>query len=147
MEVFIITFITGTISARAILLTDTWSIPKIEAPAAVPAAFNSVMPTVGGWMVAFSVFLFGYTTLMGWSFYGEQFLEYLFGPRIIMPYRWVYCALIPLGAIAKVDLVWAWGDMLNGSQIFPNLIGVIALSGLAATYARRRHMKTEEAVR
>ena len=52
-------------------------------------------------MVAFSVFLFGYTTLMGWSFYGEQFLEYLFGPRIIMPYRWIYCLLIPLGAIAK----------------------------------------------
>jgi AGCS family alanine or glycine:cation symporter len=89
-------------------------------------------------MVAFSVFLFGYTTLMGWSFYGEQFLEYLFGPRIIAPYRWIYCSLIPLGAIAKVELVWAWGDILNGSQIFPNLVGVIALSGLAASFAMRR---------
>jgi AGCS family alanine or glycine:cation symporter len=55
-----------------------------------------------------------------------------------MPFRWVYCALIPLGAIAKVDLVWAWGDMLNGSQIFPNLIGLFALSGLAAKFAKGR---------
>jgi alanine or glycine:cation symporter, AGCS family len=137
MEVFIITFITSTISALAILLTGTWKIDKIEGPAAISEAFNSAMPNVGGWILAFSVFLFGYTTLMGWSFYGEQFLEYLFGPRIITPYRWTYCALIPLGAIAKVDLVWAWGDILNGSQIFPNLIGLFALSGIAAAYARR----------
>jgi AGCS family alanine or glycine:cation symporter len=89
-------------------------------------------------MLAFSIFLFGYTALMGWSFYGEQFLEYLFGPRIVMPYRWIYCTLIPFGAVAKVNVVWAWGDMLNGSQIFPNLIGLVALSGLAAMYAKRR---------
>jgi alanine or glycine:cation symporter, AGCS family len=137
MEVFIITFITATISALTILLTGTWKLDGIESSAAVSEAFNATIPVAGGWMVAFSVFLFGYTTLMGWSFYGEQFLEYLFGRRIVMPYRWVYCALIPLGAIAKVDLVWAWGDILNGSQVFPNLIGLLALSGIAATYARR----------
>ena len=138
MEVFIITFVTSTISALALLLTDAWLIEGVKGPAAISAAFNSAMPNVGGWMLAFSVFLFGYTTLMGWSFYGEQFLEYLFGPRIITPYRWIYCGLIPLGAIAKVDLVWAWGDILNGAQIFPNLIGLFALSGIAAAYAKRR---------
>ena len=137
MEVLIITFVTCTISALTILLTDTWKIQDIQSADAVSEAFNTAIPVAGGWMVAFSVFLFGYTTLMGWSFYGEQFLEYLFGARIIMPYRWVYCLLIPLGAVLKVDLVWAWGDILNGSQIFPNLIGLIVLSGIAATYARR----------
>ncbi len=139
MEVFIITFITSTISALTILLTGTWKIAGIQSAAAVSEAFNASIPTIGGWMVAFSVFLFGYTTLMGWSFYGEQFLEYLFGPRIVTPYRWIYCGLIPLGAIAKVDLVWAWGDILNGAQIFPNLIGLFALSGVAAAYARKRN--------
>jgi AGCS family alanine or glycine:cation symporter len=136
MEVFIITFVTATISALAILLTGSWTIKDIKGPAAVSEAFNTAMPNVGGWMLAFSVFLFGYTTLMGWSLYGEQYLEYLFGRKIIMPYRWIYCLLIPLGAIAKVDLVWAWGDILNGAQIFPNLIGLFALSGLAAKFAR-----------
>lgn len=143
MEVLIITFVTCTISALAILLTDTWKIQDIQSADAVSEAFNAAIPVVGGWMVAFSVFLFGYTTLMGWSFYGEQFLEYLFGARIIMPYRWVYCLLIPLGAVLKVDLVWAWGDILNGSQIFPNLIGLLALSGIAAKYATLRREPKE----
>jgi AGCS family alanine or glycine:cation symporter len=140
MEVFIITFITCTISALTILLTDTWKDAAFsdEAPAAVAAAFNKSMPGIGGWMVAFSVFLFGYTTLIGWSFYGEQYLEYMFGRWIVTPYRWVYCLLIPLGAVLKVNLVWAWGDILNGSQIFPNLVGLFALSGIAAAYAWRK---------
>ena len=60
-------------------------------------------------MVAFCVFLFGYTTLIGWAYYGEQFLEYLFGRRTL-PFRWIYCLLIPFGAIAR-DPVWAWGDL------------------------------------
>jgi AGCS family alanine or glycine:cation symporter len=144
MEVFIITFVTCTISALTILLSGSYATEGIEGPAALNVAFNSAMPGVGGWMLAFSVFLFGYTTLMGWSFYGEQFLEYLFGRWIIMPYRWAYCALIPLGAIAKVNLVWAWGDMLNGSQIFPNLIGLLALSGLAAKFARTKSTSSVE---
>jgi AGCS family alanine or glycine:cation symporter len=146
IEVFIITFITSTISALAILLAGTWDDPAFaeEAPAAVAAAFNSSIPTAGGWMVAFSVFLFGYTTLIGWSFYGEQYLEYLFGRWIIMPFRWVYCLLIPLGAVLKVDLVWAWGDILNGSQVFPNLVGLVALSGIAAAYARTRRDNDEK---
>ena len=144
MEVFIITFVTSTISALTILLTATWSIEGIEGPGAISEAFNSALPNVGGWMLAFSVFLFGYTTLMGWSFYGEQFLEYLFGPRIIAPYRWIYCALIPLGAIAKVNVVWAWGDILNGAQILPNLVGLFALSGLAAKFAYSREKESQK---
>ena len=147
MEVFIISFVTSSISALTVLVTGVWKpealgiardAARLLGPEAVPAAFNAAMPTIGGWMVAVSVFLFGYTTLIGWAYYGEQFLEYLFGPRIIMPYRWLFCLLIPLGAVAKPDLVWAWGDMLNGLQIFPNVIGLVGLSGLAASYAVRR---------
>ena len=138
MEVFIITFITSTISAMTILLTGAWKKAGVESSDAVAEAFNASMPTVGGWMLAISMFLFGYTTLMGWAYFGEQFLEYLFGRWIVKPYRWIYCFLIPLGAVAKVDLVWAWGDILNGSQIFPNLIGILALSGVAAFYAKTR---------
>jgi AGCS family alanine or glycine:cation symporter len=137
MEVFIITFITSTISALTILLTGAWK-SGAQSSAAVAEAFNASMPVIGGWMLTISIFLFGYTTLMGWAFYGEQFLEYLFGRRIVMPYRWLYCLLIPLGAVAKVDLVWAWGDILNGSQVFPNLIGIIALSGVVVPYALKR---------
>jgi alanine or glycine:cation symporter, AGCS family len=170
IEVFIISFVTSSISALAILVTGTWNttisgpfafassfqprLPfggglfsslSLEAlnvgttgPEAITNAFQLSMPTGGGWMLAVAVFLFGYSALIGWAYYGETFFEYLFGPRIILPYRWLYCLLIPFGAIAKVDLVWAWGDILNGLQVFPNIIGIIGLSGLAAHYASRR---------
>jgi AGCS family alanine or glycine:cation symporter len=139
MEVFIISFVTSSISALTILVTGTWE-SGATGPAAVTHAFNSAMPFAGtgGWMVAVSVFLFGYSSLIGWAYYGEKFFEYLFGAWIILPYRWLYCLLIPLGAVAKVDLVWAWGDILNGLQVFPNVIGLIFLSGLAAKYAASR---------
>jgi AGCS family alanine or glycine:cation symporter len=143
MDVFIITFVTSTISALAILLTGVWN-TGATGPEAIPEAFNAAMPGVGGWMVAISILLFGYTVLIGWEYYGEQFLEYLFGPRVIVPFRWVYCLLIPVGAVAKVDAVWNWGDICNGLQVFPNVIGLIGLSGIAAAYARSRPKSDEK---
>jgi AGCS family alanine or glycine:cation symporter len=139
-EVFIISFITSSISGLAILLTGVWNTgdPKVTGAAKVTEAFNASMPGFGGWMVAISMFLFGYTVLIGWGYYGEQFFEYIFGPRVIIPYRWLYCVLIPLGAISHVDLVWNWGDIVNGMQVFPNVIGLVALSGVAASFARRK---------
>ena len=80
MEVFIVSFVTSTISAMTILLTGVWQ-SGLTSTAAVAAGFNTVMPTVGGWIVAFCVFLFGYTTLIGWAYYGEQFFEYILGRK------------------------------------------------------------------
>jgi AGCS family alanine or glycine:cation symporter len=131
MEVFIVSFVTSTISALTILLTGVWE-SGLTSTAAVAAAFNSTMPIAGGYVVAFCAFLFGYTTLIGWAYYGEQFFEYILGRRVTTPYRWIYCLLIPFGAVSKVATVWAWGDLMNALQVFPNLIGVIGLSALVA---------------
>ncbi len=147
MEVFIVSFVTATISAMTILVSGVaeHSIELkhagqefVTSTAAVAGAFNAAIPTFGGWVVAFCAFLFGYTTLIGWAYYGEQFLEYILGRRVTLPYRWIYCALIPIGAVLKPDVVWAWGDLMNALQVFPNLIGLVGLSGLAAMYARTR---------
>ncbi len=135
MEVFIISFLTSSISALSILVTGVWT-SGLTSTAAVAEAFNHAVPVAGGWVVAFCTFLFGYTTLIGWSYYGEVCLEYLFGPRVVKPYRWVYCGLIVLGATSRVELVWAWGDLMNGMQIFPNLVGVVGLSGVVARLLR-----------
>lgn len=137
MEVFIVSFVTSTITAMSILLTGVWRMGQTST-AAVAEGFNAAMPGVGGYVVVISVFLFGYTTLIGWSYYGEQFLEYLIGRRVRLPYRWAYCLLIPFGAVTKVDLVWAWGDLMNALQIFPNIIGVVGLSAVVAAVARGR---------
>jgi len=144
MEVFIISFVTTTISALTILVSGVaeQAIAAraaggafLTSTAAVAAAFDAAVPTVGGWVVAFCVFLFGYTTLTGWAYYGEQFLEFVFGRRIRLPYRCVYCLLIPLGAVLAPEVVWAWGDLMNALQIFPNVVGLIGLSGVVAAYA------------
>ena len=147
METFIVSFGTCTLTALVVLLSGVvdWSLPLAEratSTAAVGMAFDSAMPGIGGYLLAFCVFLFGYGTLIGWAYYGEQFLAYWLGPRVVMPYRWIYCLLIPFGAIARVNLVWAWGDLMNALQIFPNLIGVIALSGLAAKIAFERQERS-----
>jgi len=141
METFIVSFGTCSLTALTVMLSGVidYSLPvgeRATSTAAVGLAFDSAMPGIGGYLVSFCVFLFGYGTLIGWAYYGEQFLEYWLGPRVVMPYRWIYCLLIPLGAIAKVNLVWAWGDLMNALQIFPNLIGVLGLSALAARIAR-----------
>jgi AGCS family alanine or glycine:cation symporter len=140
VEVFIVSFVTSTISAMTILLTGVWQ-SGLTSTAAVAAGFNTVMPTFGGWIVAFCAFLFGYTTLIGWAYYGEQFFEYILGRAVTIPYRWIYCLLIPFGAISKVDVVWAWGDLMNALQVFPNLIGVVGLTSLVAIAAREKLRK------
>jgi AGCS family alanine or glycine:cation symporter len=145
MEVFVVSFVTATISAMTILVSGVAEQsmtarqagqPFVTSTAAVASAFDAAMPTAGGWIVAFCALLFGYTTLVGWSYYGEQFLAYVFGRRIVVPYRWIYCALIPFGAVLRPETVWAWGDLMNALQVFPNVIGLVALSGLVARDAR-----------
>jgi alanine or glycine:cation symporter, AGCS family len=144
MEVFIVSFVTSTMSALVILLTGAY-LSGQTSTAAVALGFEAALPAIGGWMVAICIFLFGYTTLIGWAYYGEQFLVYIWGPRVVVPYRWLYCLLIPFGAVSKVDVVWAWGDLMNALQVFPNLIGVVGLSGVVAGLARdRRRMRSHE---
>jgi AGCS family alanine or glycine:cation symporter len=147
METFIVSFVTATISAMVILVSGIAEVsmsarqigePFLTSTAAVAEAFNMAIPTFGGWIVAFCAFLFGYTTLIGWAYYGEQFLEYILGRSVTIPYRWIYCLLIPFGAVARPEVVWAWGDLMNALQVFPNVIGLIGLSGIAAVYARSR---------
>jgi AGCS family alanine or glycine:cation symporter len=146
MEVFIVSFVTATLSAMTILVSGVAEASiatanaggaAVTSTAAVAAAFDAAMPIYGGWIVAVCAFLFGYTTLIGWAYYGEQFLEYILGRSVTVPYRWTYCLLIPIGAVLHPDLVWAWGDLMNALQVFPNLIGLIGLSGIVAMYARR----------
>jgi AGCS family alanine or glycine:cation symporter len=135
MEVFIVSCVTSSISALTILVSGVWQ-SGLTSTAVVAEAFNTAIPVAGGWIVAFCAFLFGYTTLIGWAYYGEQFLEHVLGPKVVLPYRWVYCGLIVFGAVAEVKTVWAWGDLMNGLQVFPNLVGVIGLSGLVARALR-----------
>jgi alanine or glycine:cation symporter, AGCS family len=127
LDVFVITFITCTMSALVVLITGQWS-GGLTSTALVAASFKTRIPVVGGWMVAISSFLFGYSNLVGWSYYGEVCFRYIFHSRMIRAYAWIYCALIFVGAVTEVRTVWDYADAVNGLQIYPNLIGVIVLA-------------------
>ncbi len=106
----------------------------LSSTALTAEAFNAVIP-YGGWIIAIASFLFGYTTLIGWSFYGEQCLEYFAGVKIKRPYRLIYILLLFIGANLQgryLDIVWNVGDIANAFMAFPNLIGLIFLAGLVA---------------
>lgn len=99
------------------------------------AAFESVFPW-GGYVVTFGLILFAFTTLIGWSYYGEKCCEYLFGEKSILLYRIIFCLIIIPGAILELDVVWKISDVANGLMAIPNLIGLCALSGVVVEETR-----------
>jgi AGCS family alanine or glycine:cation symporter len=135
VDVFIITFVTCTMTALVVTITGKWTSGSMST-ALVASAFNTKIPVVGGWMVAVSSFLFGYSNLVGWSYYGELCFGYIFRSNILKIYAWIYCGLIFVGAITEVKTVWDYADTMNGLQIFPNLIALIVLAPKVAEATR-----------
>jgi alanine or glycine:cation symporter, AGCS family len=87
-------------------------------------------------MVALSSFLFGYSNLVGWAYYGELCFGYIFRANVLKVYSWIYCGLIFVGAVTEVKTVWDYADTMNGLQIFPNLIALIVLAPQVASITR-----------
>jgi len=134
-EVFIDTLVVCTFTALIILTTGVWTSGQ-DGSALTAAAFTSGIGGIGGAVVAIASLLFGFSTLIGWSYYGEQCLKYLFGIRITMAYRIVFTVLILVGALVSLDLVFAFSDVANAFMAFPNLVGLLLLSGLVAKITR-----------
>lgn len=131
---FIDTIIICTMTALVIVVTGAWS--NGESGAVLSAsAFAAGMPG-GDYIVTIGLAVFAFTTLIGWSYYGERCIEFLFGPKAITPYRIVWVIVIPLGAYQKQGLIWGMADILNGLMVFPNLIAVALLSPLVFKLTR-----------
>lgn len=79
-------------------------------------------------IVAISLVMFAFTTILGWCVYGERSAIFLFGDRVLKPFRILYTIVVPIGALAQLDLVWILADTFNALMAFPNLIGVLLLS-------------------
>lgn len=92
--------------------------------------FNKMLPGPRGWIVTFGLIFFAYSTILGWCYYGEKCATYLFGDKCITIYRVIYVATVMLGTVASLDLVWAAADTFNGLMAIPNLIALLALSGV-----------------
>jgi len=124
---FIDTIIVCSVTGLAIILTGAWTSGKTGA-ALTSAAFESAVPGIGAVIVALASALFAFTTLLGWSFYGEKCIEYLFGVKSITPFRVAWVVVIPIGAVANLGIIWLVADTLNALMAIPNLIALLLLS-------------------
>jgi len=93
------------------------------------SAFKTAIPG-GEYVVVFGLILFAYTTIIAWAYYGEKCFEYLFGEESIVIYRILYLLLVVPGAVFALDLVWTFANIMNGLMAIPNVIGILALSGV-----------------
>lgn len=132
---FIDTLIVCSITGLAIVLTGVWTTGESGAPLTA-AAFNAELP-FGDVLVSVSLCLFAFTTMLGWSYYGERCVVYLLGARALIPFRVLWVAVIPLGAMAHLDFIWLMADTLNGLMALPNLIALLLLSPVVFRLTRR----------
>jgi len=125
-EVFVDTLLVCTATALVILLTDTWHGGLTGAALSVKAFETGLPGTFGSVVVTCGLVLFAFSTLLGWSYYGETGIVYLLGAKAAIPYRLAWLVFCYLGATGSLHLIWDIADTLNGLMAFPNLIGLLA---------------------
>ncbi|MDR1350345.1 MAG: sodium:alanine symporter family protein [Zoogloeaceae bacterium] len=142
LDPFLDTIIVCSVSALVILVSGQWSTVdgKIDNAAATltSLAFNSALPYggLGSWLVTIGLVLFAFSTILGWCVYGERCVIYLFGHKAALPFRIVFTLVVPVGAMAKLSLVWLLSDIFNGLMAIPNLVALLLLSPVVFKLAR-----------
>ncbi|HLW57400.1 MAG TPA: sodium:alanine symporter family protein [Bacteriovoracaceae bacterium] len=122
LEPFIDTIVVCTITALSIILTDSWQLSGIEGSDMTAHAFQSVLGPWGRYIVTLTVTLFAFSTMISWSYYGEQGVTFIFGKKFIPVYRVIFIAMIYVGAITKLNIVLNLSDAFYGMLAFPNII-------------------------
>jgi len=139
------TLIICTMTALVIIISGEWT-GNANSSVLTKNAFNAGIPYFGGTIVSIGLILFAISTAISWSYYGDRCAEYLFGRRAIMPYRWIYVVALFVGAVVRLEFVWNFSDITLGLMALPNLIAIIALSGvvisLTKDYFSRKHDRT-----
>ena len=144
---FIDTIIICSMTGLSLVLTGVWS--GAEAGASMTsAAFAGDFGLLGSQFLTVALALFAFTTILGWNYYGERACIYLFGTKGVMPYRLIFIVLVASGAFLKLEAIWVLADIVNGLMAIPNLIALIALSGVIVKetnlYLAHRHDEDEE---
>lgn len=132
---FIDTIVICSITGLVILVSGAWTSGATGATLSY-TAFDSALPGFGGPVVAFGLATFAFTTLLGWSVYGERCVEYLFGERSIKPFRVIWTVVVPVGTLTQLEFTWLVADTLNALMAIPNLIALLLLSPVVVQLTR-----------
>lgn len=133
------TLIVCSITALVIVTTGAYEFVKVKGQL-TSAAFEMGLPG-SGWIVSVGIILFAFSTLVAWSYYGDRAVDYLFGRKYVVYYRWIFIGFILIGALRKIDEVIDFCDIMNGLMALPNLVALIVLapvvSQLTQEYCRK----------
>lgn len=142
---FIDTIIICTLTGLTIIVSGEW-MGNLNGAALTNAAFGSVFPTIGSYLLCICLALFAFTTILGWNYYGERCIIYLAGVKAVLPYRIVFILLIASAAFLKLEVIWVLADIVNGLMAIPNLIALIGLSGVVVAETKRynEYLKAEK---
>lgn len=135
-QTFIDTLVVCTMTALVILTANPWH-TGVGAGELTSLSFAETLGMTGTVITAVATALFAYSTILGWSYYGEKAIEYLLGYRAIVPYRALFVVAVMVGATIELKLVWDLADVMNGMMAIPNLIGLIILSKVIKTETDR----------
>ncbi|HEL0665191.1 TPA: sodium:alanine symporter family protein [Streptococcus equi subsp. zooepidemicus] len=124
---FIDTIIICTLTGLAILVTGQWT-SALEGAPLTQSAFASIFGHMGTYALTLSLVLFAFTTILGWSYYGERCFIFLFGTTHLSYFRLIFVIMVGLGGFLKLELIWILADIVNGLMALPNLIALLALS-------------------
>ena len=144
---FIDTLVVCTMTALAILITESY-VTGLNGALLTTYAFENgfVLKGVGPYIVNIGLIFFAFTTIIGWNYYGEKCIQYLFGTKAILPYKIVFIVLIAIGPFMSLDFVFILADIVNGCMAFPNLIGLIGLQGVVVSETKKYFGVKEEKV-
>ena len=137
---FIDTIVVCTLTALVILTTDVWTL-GISAGELTSKSVEATLGYGGVIIIAFSTALFAFSTLIGWSYYGEKGLEFLMGTNIIKYYRIAYVFAVFIGSTMSLGLIWNLSDITNGMMAIPNLIGLLLLSKIIKSETNKYFIK------
>lgn len=136
-QTFIDTMIVVSITGLTIVASGVWDQGEDTSATMTAAAFSTALPgDWGGTIVSVSLVFFAFSTIIGWSYYGERSIVALVGQWTSIPYRLLFTCIVFLGAVTELEVVWTFSDLANGLMALPNLIGLLILSGLVARETR-----------
>lgn len=133
-DTVVICLLTGLVLVSTIMKFPTISV-SLNGAQLTNAAFNQI-PVIGSLVLTVGLFTFGYSTILGWSYYGERAMEYLVGKKGISPYRYLYTIFVFIGSMAYMPMVWDLSDLMNGLMAIPNLIALLLLSNIVVKETR-----------
>lgn len=130
------TVVICALTGLVIVSSGAWSGPGLTKATLCHQAFSQI-GHLGSFILIGGLLTFVFSTIIGWGYYGEKALEYLFGLRAILPYRWIWIVVVFLGAVWKSETIWNLSDIMNALMALPNLASLLLLSGVVANETRR----------